>query len=67
MLELYLHSPYVFMAWSLIDEGKGTFQEPCVPYETSQILSEVFPDAMDNKGVTSIRDGNVKWFTLYVV
>jgi hypothetical protein len=57
MVEIYLHSPYVIMAWCLIDQAHWQFYAPCVPYETTQILSEAFPDAIDNKLV--IRNDNV--------
>jgi hypothetical protein len=39
------------------------FHAPSDPLETTQILSEAFPDAMDKTGVTL--GNHVKWFYLY--
>jgi hypothetical protein len=39
------------------------FLTTCDPLETTQILSEAFPDAMDNTDITL--GDNVKWVSLY--
>jgi hypothetical protein len=47
-----------------MQDTNNVFHAPCVPFDTTQILSEAFPRAMDNKEV--IYSNNVNWFTLYI-
>jgi hypothetical protein len=50
------------LIYQKMQDTNNLFHAQCILLETKQIISEAFPDVMDNKDV--LRGDCVKWFSL---